>query len=570
MRTTPFRRAGSLILAAALFTGTAVQAAEPAPSAAAARQQDLDVLYQSLERYHPDLFANTPEADFLARRAEIESRLATESEVDFVLDLQSLVALVGDSHTQASLNAVADQVRFYPMVFTWYDGHWYLTTAEEGQADLLGREVTAVNGHSMEEVLEAFSSLLSADNPVKLRRQYRQSCNVADLYEYVGLVPEGGALELTLEGGQVLSVEPVDAAALSHVSLARLSEQITDQPATAATEDFYWSTALDGDTYYIQYNTCREDPELPMETFAAQVQTALDDGDYSRVLVDLRNNGGGSDGVIWPLLAVLRQEMDDGAEVVGLIGETTFSSAIINVVELQEMGAVLVGEPASGSVDHFGSVGSFSLPNSGIQIGVSTKYIDLGTLLDADAGRGVESLEPDVTVPQTMADTLAGRDSAVEWLLTHPERLEQRAYPDAPLTRGRFLGLLYEAAGSPAASEAVAFPDLLGIEWYLPAISWAQAAGITNGTSEGTSAAARPLTWQEAAVFLVRTAEALGLEPERIRTAPLPGVLAEGAWDRASLELAWGWGLLPEDAGASDGITRAQGTAMAEALRTLL
>ena len=97
------------------------------------------------------------------------------------------------------------------------------------------------------------------------------------------------------------------------------------------------------------------------------------------------------------------------------------------------MGIPLVGEPASGSVDHFGSVGSFALPNSGVQVGVSTKYIDLGTLLDADAGRGVESLEPDVTVPQTMADTLAGRDTAVEWLLAHPETLEQREYPDAPL-----------------------------------------------------------------------------------------------------------------------------------------
>ena len=234
------------------------------------------------------------------------------------------------------------------------------------------------------------------------------------------------------------------------------------------------------------------------------------------------------------------------------------------------MGAVLVGEPTSGSVDHFGSVGSFALPNSGIQVGVSTKYIDLGTLLDADTGRGVESLEPDVTVRQTMADTLAGRDTAVEWLLAHPERLEQRTYPDAPLTRGRFVGLLHEAAGAPEAREPAAFPDLLGIEWYLPAIGWAQAAGVTNGTSDGTFAAARPLTWQEAAVFLVRTAEALELEPERIRTAPLPSVLAEGAWDRTSLELAWGWGLLPEDAGASDGITRAQGTAMAEALRALL
>ena len=398
------RRASGLALAAALALSSAALAADTPALTAAERLEDLDLLCQSLERYHPNLFANTPEADFLARKAEIEGRLAGENDVEFALDLLSLTALAGDSHTQASLNAVADQVRFYPTALTWYDGHWYLTMAEAGQAALLGQEVTAVNGRSMEAVLEAFSTLLSADNPVKLRRQYRQSCNVADLYEFVGLVPEGGDLELTLADGRTLSVEPVDAAALAGVSLARLSDQITAQPVTAAAEDFYWGTALDRDTYYIQYNTCQEDPELPMETFAAQVQTALDAGDYSRVLLDLRNNGGGSDGVIWPLLAVLRQEMDDGAELVGLIGETTFSSAVINAVELQEMGAVLVGEPASGSVDHFGSVGSFALPNSGVRVGVSTKYIDLGTLLDADAGRGVESLEPDVTVPQTLAD----------------------------------------------------------------------------------------------------------------------------------------------------------------------
>ena len=36
-----------------------------------------------------------------------------------------------------------------------------------------------------------------------------------------------------------------------------------------------------------------------METFASQVQDDLNTGNYSRVLIDLRNNGGGSDGVIW-------------------------------------------------------------------------------------------------------------------------------------------------------------------------------------------------------------------------------------------------------------------------------
>ena len=230
----------------------------------------------------------------------------------------------------------------------------------------------------------------------------------------------------------------------------------------------------------------------------------------------------------------------------------------------------LVGEPASGSVDHFGSASGFSLPNSGIQIGVSSKYIDLGTLLDADAGRGVESLEPDIAVPQTMADTLAGRDTAVEWLLAHPETLEQREYPDAPLTRGRFVGQLYAAAGSPAAAAEAGFQDLLGIEWFLPAVNWAAETGVTGGTAEGAFAAARHLTWQEAAVFLVRTAEALGLEPEAVRTAPLPDALAEGAWDQTALELAWEWGLLPEDAGSAAEIARVQGGAMADTFAALL
>ena len=74
-------------------------------------------------------------------------------------------------------------------------------------------------------------------------------------------------------------------------------------------------------------------------------------------------------------------------------------------------------------------------------------------------------------------------------------------------------------------------------------------------------------TGQEAAVFLTRTVQALGWEPETVRSSDLPAALARGAWDQEALELAWGWGLLPEDAGV--GITRAQGEAMAEALTAL-
>ena len=53
------RRTGALALTAAVALGGAAQASD---LTASERQEDLDALYSVLERGHPDLFANTPEA----------------------------------------------------------------------------------------------------------------------------------------------------------------------------------------------------------------------------------------------------------------------------------------------------------------------------------------------------------------------------------------------------------------------------------------------------------------------------------------------------------------------------
>lgn len=547
----------SIISAALILSMTVPSWAAPVEQLTAQqRREDLDILYENLKKGHPNLFANTPEEEFLTRKGEIEAGLDTASDQEFFLDLLSLTALAGDSHTSAALGDQTRLMRAYPLSLTWREGKWYLSALPAEHRELLGREVISAAGKPVAQAAETFGGLLSADNPVKLRRQFRQACNVADLYEYLGLVEEGEPLVLTLAEGTELYLAPVSMEELGKMEIAQLGEGLP-QPATAAQDCYYCAFSLNSDTYYIQYNTCAEDPELPMEQFAAQIAEEL--GSYRRVLVDLRNNGGGSDGVLWPLLEVLRREMDRGAELVGLIGETTFSSAIINAVELQEMGGVLVGEPASGSVDHFGSVGSFRLPNSGLRVGVSQKYIDLDTLFDAGAGRGVEALEPDVTVLRTMEDTLAGRDTAVEWLLAHPDRLEQRDYPDAPLTRGRFAALLWQKAGSPQGGEA-GFADTFGIEWYLPALSWAAERGVLSGVGGGAVQAARPVTRQEAAVMLARYAGLTGADAQSWtdweEIAP---------WAREAVAAVVSAGLMNAENGAFlplETLTRAEGESM--------
>ncbi len=560
-------RAAGLCLAALLV----VPALAAEPLSAGQRQEDLDFLYETvLVEHHPDAFANTPEAEFLEVKAEIEGRLATETDTEFLLDLMRLTALVGDSHTSVSLGGLAD-FRGYPFSLVRRGESWYLSAAAPEDKDLLCQEVTLLAGKPVEEVIKAYGTLFASDNPVHLRRSFRQACNVADIYEYLGLVEAGKPLTVTLKGGKDLSLAPVGMEEMNKLEIVRISDKIKGQPETAAADAYYFAKPLTEDAYYIQYNTCQEAEDLPMEDFAALVAKDLKAGDYSRVLLDLRNNGGGSDGVIWPLFEVLREAMDGGTKLVGLIGEATFSSALINAVEIQEMGGVLAGEPAGGSVCHFGAVQTFSLPNSKVRGQLSSKYLDLNTLLDAAAGRGVVALEPDVLVYQTLEDTLKGKDTLADWCLAAPDqKLVPAVHDNAPLTRGRFIGQLYEAAGSPDVEigEELPFKDSFGIEWYLPAMAWAKEQGIAKGGAEGTFSSSRPLTWKEAAVFLGRTAEALDLKPDPAakRMGPVPAALG-GSQD--AVTRAWDLGLLPAEADFTGGLTRSQGEKLAEALKAL-
>jgi len=80
----------------------------------------------------------------------------------------------------------------------------------------------------------------------------------------------------------------------------------------------------------------------------------------------------------------------------------------------QDTNAILIGEPTGGKPNHYGEVRYFNLPNVGLLVQYSTRY-----WLNYP-GSDPLTLEPDITAVATIDDLLAGRDPALETVLSLP------------------------------------------------------------------------------------------------------------------------------------------------------
>lgn len=294
-------------------------------------------------------------------------------------------------------------------------GGLLITAIDKDNEVVLGGTLVSINGLSMDEVKQKMTPMLSHDNEVYLERQFLGTFYVYEVLNNYDVVDSMQDITLQVKvDGKIQSIK-MNAISQDDKSTQIVKLKVPTMPTAMDKSKLYYFKAIDEKTLYIQYNACSEDKELSMETFADQVGEALNKEKYERVLIDLRYNTGGSDGVIRPLLTMLEERLEKKEiKLEVLIGENTFSSAVINTVMLKEIGATMIGMPTGGSVDHYGAVSDFELPNSKIIIQYSTKYCELYKIFESVKKFGQSTFIPDVEVEQTISDYMQGKDTVVE------------------------------------------------------------------------------------------------------------------------------------------------------------
>jgi C-terminal processing protease CtpA/Prc len=182
----------------------------------------------------------------------------------------------------------------------------------------------------------------------------------------------------------------------------------------------------------VQYNRCRENALLSISAFAADLIAFSRENRPERVVFDVRENSGGSSIWFTRLLDALGGAYQSGQLsippkwVYGIIGKRTFSSGSLAVRDMKAQGFILVGETTGGRVYWFGENTPYTLPNSRLTVGVSTKFV--GT-------QPIPEIEPDVPVVFNGADYFANRDPYLEAVLrldAPPPSIVRSLFPAPP------------------------------------------------------------------------------------------------------------------------------------------
>ncbi|TWT42277.1 Peptidase family S41 [Phycisphaerae bacterium RAS1] len=420
-----FRRALVQLLAAAVLI--------PALSAQAAAEDvnwsdDLTALVEGLATKHLNPFFKIKREEFEAAAGKLRDRLPDLPAWQIPVEIQRLVAMIGDAHTGVGSPA-RPLTRQYPLVLAWLSDGVFVAATTEPHAGLLKARLLRVGDKSVDDAAKAVVPFAAVENRASFERVAARHLAVPEYLKAGGVIDDmdAAAFAFRTADGKELSITLTPSASVSAAEwkIAPADDVTKQSPSRRRQRDTYGFHLIpDSKAIYVWYDQCTSAAFKSIPDWSKETLTAIDENNVERVVFDLRRNGGGNSALLAPMLVGLqsRETIARPGGLVILIGRNTFSSAELNAEALRRIdGAILMGYPTGQKPNAYGEVKTFTLPSSKLVVQYSTKFFKR---TDED----VESLMPDVRVEMASADFFAGGDvvldAALSWRppATQPDR----------------------------------------------------------------------------------------------------------------------------------------------------
>jgi len=341
--------------------------------------------------------------------------LSLLDDIEIILSLSEVLALLDDSHTSI-LVYFWDEV--YPLEFSSFYNGFYCISAPATHENLLYSKLYAINGVSIDEIIERSGSIIPHENEYFLKMLLPEYIIGKDFLIYLGITDDTGEVGYSFidSEGHVskLTVDPIKNDELEFIDTVSHNINYEEYLMHSNPDENYWYEYRPDDRLmYIRYKSCIEMIDIPYSIFVKnlvnEIKVLSVSGDVDKIVIDLRYNGGGD---IYELtFAHVAQTMTGiyKGPIYILINNETLSAGIVYSSMLKSIfdNSYLVGEPTGAPPNFFAYGGVYELPLSSILYTVSGGAIRMS---DYNA----VAIIPDIYIPFTIDDFKNDHDPVLE------------------------------------------------------------------------------------------------------------------------------------------------------------
>jgi Peptidase family S41 len=385
--------------------------------------EDIDYLVGEMKAIHPDLFHGVSESTFGGAVDDLMTALPGLNDDEILVGIMHLVALISsdgrDGHMGVWPPDNPEAVHRYPIRAWEFSDGLFVTAARRPNEDLIGSKILSVDGVPIDEVFRRLDPLVPHDNASNLRDARTVFLTSAEVLAGIGIAGEPRTMKLGVEardgGRRTVAIDAVDGKAFADW-VGGWELLLPQRPGLLFLRDpadAFWLEYLSSSrTLYVQYNVVNEHSAQAVN----EIERAMREHPVDRLVLDLRNNGGGEAGGYRDLLRFLSgPEIDRSEGPSVLIGRLTFSAgtSLAVLLERRAANATFIGEDSGGAPNFWADPDTVTLPNSKLRVLIASRYFGIGGPNDDRA-----SIEPDLTVSFSSSDYFSGRDPVLEAALS--------------------------------------------------------------------------------------------------------------------------------------------------------
>ncbi|WP_316802812.1 S41 family peptidase [Pedobacter nototheniae] len=369
---------------------------------------DLEYLKDTLPQKHKNLFLKINKSDFENKINNIKLQVNELNYETFTAELFKLIVSIGDEHTRIE----PPYTKILPVQFDIFKKGIYVVGIDSAHANQLTFELTRINGQPIKSIIGRFKQVIQSENKSYFEVWLLNFLNNPAFLKGLGILNSNEEAQYTFKNANGKETEVILKSVLKTNNKKIELANASNTTYSMGNQDNYWFKYNKAKgTLYFNYSRCQEDKNNPFSKFNESLFKEIETNHPNKIVLDLRTNSGGNSGVLSPFIDTIKTSyLNKKGKLFVLIGKRTFSSALMNAIELKRnTNAELIGESTSGNINHYGEVRGFTLPKTKIVVGYSTKYWE-----NWKGKKG--PLLPDVKINYLIENFIQGKDEAMEYV----------------------------------------------------------------------------------------------------------------------------------------------------------